>query len=88
MKNPVTFALVVTLAPAAAGQDFNIDVGSFLAPPSSSYGAAPGQAGVWNHVDGNGPFARVKHRLVRLGQVDCELWRGAVLLGHRGSSGL
>ncbi|HTF87151.1 MAG TPA: hypothetical protein VK843_01995 [Planctomycetota bacterium] len=49
-------ALVISiLAPSAAAQRFNIDIGSFNAVPSPSYGAAAGTSGTWNQLTSNTP---------------------------------
>jgi hypothetical protein len=59
MKTPATLALAVLLAPAAAAQSINIDVGAWLSPPSAAYGAAAAQVGAWNDVIDNGPLTLV-----------------------------
>ncbi|HTF89359.1 MAG TPA: hypothetical protein VK843_13185 [Planctomycetota bacterium] len=49
------------LAPSVAAQAINLDIGRYNAEPSPSYGAAAGQAGIWNRmiVTGGGPLLDV-----------------------------
>lgn len=58
LRIPSLLALLAAAGPAF-GQAFNIDVGeNLLYPiPASSYGAAAGQPGVWNGVDGTTPVS-------------------------------
>jgi hypothetical protein len=51
------FALAA-FAPFGSAQAINLDIGTFNAEPSSNYGGAIGQAGVWNRmtVVGGGPL--------------------------------
>src|SRR5262245_46917643 len=51
------FALAFAIASPATGQSFNIDFGNTLAgpgfgPPAATYGAASGQAGTWQSIEG------------------------------------
>jgi hypothetical protein len=55
MRVPVrpTFSLAVlilSLAPAAAAENLNVDLGTHWGTPSGSFGAASGQSGTWNQV--------------------------------------
>lgn len=59
--NPRFFSFAVTVACSTAvahAQSFNLDMGSEYGTPSSDYGAAAGQSGVWHELVGNdpGPF--------------------------------
>ena len=45
-----TFVLVLALAPSVRAQAINIDVNDFHGTPSSGFGAAAAQPGVWNNV--------------------------------------
>jgi hypothetical protein len=46
---------VVATVSAARAQSFNIDIGTANPAPSAGYGAASGQAGVWQSIPGNAP---------------------------------
>lgn len=47
----LTLAGLLVSAPAASGQDFNVDFGSAAGSPPATYAAA-GRAGVWNTIAG------------------------------------
>lgn len=51
LKHSAVASLVaLAFAGAAVAQSLNIDMGSVSGPPSSSFGAGAGQAGVWNNI--------------------------------------
>jgi hypothetical protein len=61
LRSSIALSSVALLlfSPAASSQSFNIDFGDnvTLGIPSSTYGAASGQAGVWNDCIGDMPLA-------------------------------
>lgn len=47
----ITILACAALTPAVSAQEINVDFGSHFGVPSDSYGAASGQAGVWNGLE-------------------------------------
>lgn len=51
--------LILSSAPFAKAQFYNVDFGSFNGAPASTFGASASQPGVWNNVTSSGPTALV-----------------------------
>lgn len=53
MNSLIRILPLATLFPVASAQDLNIDFGLVFGAPSSAYGAASGQVGIWSLEDGD-----------------------------------
>jgi hypothetical protein len=58
-RTVLPLAAVATLCAVGFGQKINMDIGTFNAQPSVAYGAAPAQAGTWNHLTSGAAMALV-----------------------------
>ena len=59
-RTALSFGLLLVTAATGNAQSFNVDYGSAFGTPSSSYGAAANQPGLWNAVDANTPPVALK----------------------------